>query len=698
MKDADALRAEVARHHGPARAMPLLQLSSRLEYDYWSAGPGQPASVPVLDELVDVLDEARGYLEPGSFVRGQAAGQLGTALATRNTVHFGPEKDGDRAVPLLEESLTFPALPHMLQVRNRHQLATLLLTRAMRGFQDPAAAMRLLLPGTPPPGAADTDRAVALLREVRDGPVVGSHISEMTEVMLEMAETIQGLLGGRDGPGGGPAGLDFGRMAEAMGRIGELQKKMASRPSGAGFGYVPNVFDFTADDLAARPPQDRPVMVVDVPAHEGDPDPDPAPAPARAGAGEFRDALAALVPSPAAYLDLLADGAVPDADTVDELVALGACLVEAPDAAPADHLPLAVGRYLRGTTSGDGWGEPDGASGTEDLKAAATHLLACAEALPEQPPDELAVALRLADLLDGRAPDHLAGARLAELSGLGAAALRTSGADALVVATGNAPSVLTAATGRLVTGPTTDLPPRVVVVGDVPVPVGTAVSRVPTAARLVTLAARGRRPLAEAVVFVADPRGDRPAAGGDALVLRRTFFSRSTGLGRTLEKTDGAGSPDEVAAQLGASLLHLGCTVTADGDLALANGAVLPVAAIAAGPPVGTGGLAVLPPPAPGCPGTAALTDALLASWCTGVIAFREPVPDAVASLLYVVLYTGLVDERRDPADAVAAVRRWLADPDRIPPERIPPWYAAPPAGTDLAGLAERDVLVHHGR
>jgi len=224
------------------------------------------------------------------------------------------------------------------------------------------------------------------------------------------------------------------------------------------------------------------------------------------------------------------------------------------------------------------------------------------------------------------------------------------------------------------------------------------VSRVPTAARLVTLAARERRPLAEAVVFVADPRGDRPAAGGDALVLRRTFFSRSTGLGGTLESCNGAGSPDEVTAQLGASLLHLGCGITRDGDLELGDGAVLPVATIAAGPPAGTGGVAVLPPPAAGCPGTAALTDALLTSRCTGVIGFREPVADALASLLYFVLYTRLVDERRDPADAVAAVRRWLADPDRTLPEHLPSWYAATPAEADLPGLARRDVLVLHGR
>ena len=699
MDDADALRAEVARHTKEARTRPLLNLAQRLQYDYWAAGPGQPAAAPVLDELVTVLDEACGYLEAGSFVRGQVAGELGSVLAVRSIVHLSPAHDGDRAVPLLEESLTFPALPHILQVRNRQQLATLLLTRAMRGLQDPQAAMRLMMPGPPPAGATDADRAVTLLREVRDGPVLGSEIAENAELMLEMAETVQSLLGSGAGSPGGPAGLDLGRMMQAMSRMADLQRKMAARPRGAGFGYVPNAFDFAADDLAARPPHERPVMVVDEPATAAPASADPAPPTPRTPAATYRTALVTLLPSPTATLELLADGASPDIDTLDELVALGSCLVEAPGAVPADHLPLAVGRYLRGTAGGGEWGapgEPD--DDPDDLKAAAAHLLACAETLATQPGGDVAVALRLADLVDRRAPDHAVGDRLAEVFGPAAAALRTAGADALVVPTGDGLSVLAAATGRFVPGTVADLPPRVVVIGDLVVPAGIVVSRVDSAARLVALAARGRRPVTENAVFVADPRGDRPAAGGDALVLRRTFFPRSTGLGHTVEGCDGAGTPDEVVAHLEASLLHLGCGVTADGDLELADGAVLTIATITAGPGAPTGGLAVLPPPRSAGEGTAALVDALLASRCTGVIRFREPVADPVASLVYFLLYTRLVDERRDPADAVAAVRRWLADPDRTPPEHLPPWYTATLADPDLPGLAARDVLVHHGR
>jgi len=96
--------------------------------------------------------------------------------------------------------------------------------------------------------------------------------------------------------------------------------------------------------------------------------------------------------------------------------------------------------------------------------------------------------------------------------------------------------------------------------------------------------------------------------------------------------------------------------------------------------------------------GMHALTDALLASRSTSVIGFREPVDAPIASLVYFVLYTHLVDEGRDPADAVSAVRRWLADPHRTPPEHLPSWYEAILDGGDLSGLAARDALVLHGR
>ena len=205
------------------------------------------------------------------------------------------------------------------------------------------------------------------------------------------------------------------------------------------------------------------------------------------------------------------------------------------------------------------------------------------------------------------------------------------------------------------------------------------------------LAARSQRPVAEAAVFLTNPRGDRKPATLDALQLRRAYCPLSVGLGETGESSTGPGTPDDVRSRLDASLLHLGCGITEDGGLELAGSAVLDAAEIAAGPPAAMGGLAVLPPTPTGA---AALTDALLTARFAGVIGFRKSVPDDVSSVIYLQLHAELVDSGRTPAAAVAAVRRWLADPHRTPPEHLPPWLAATAADP---GLADPAVLVHHG-
>jgi hypothetical protein len=194
-------------------------------------------------------------------------------------------------------------------------------------------------------------------------------------------------------------------------------------------------------------------------------------------------------------------------------------------------------------------------------------------------------------------------------------------------------------------------------------------------------------------VFVAAPRGNREHAEIDAMLLRRTFFPHAVGLGRAVEHIDGPGTPDEVRARLSASLLHLGCGVNASGGLELAGSAVLAPQEIAAGPPAATGGLAVLPPTASGA---TELTDALLESRFTGVISFREPVPARVAGLVYFLLYTFLVDQGCDAATAVAAVHRWLADPQRKPLEHAPAWLQDV-AESDLDDPACRNTLIYHG-
>ena len=179
----------------------------------------------------------------------------------------------------------------------------------------------------------------------------------------------------------------------------------------------------------------------------------------------------------------------------------------------------------------------------------------------------------------------------------------------------------------------------------------------------------------------------------DALLLRRTFYPKSTGLGDTGENTSGAGTPAEVRARLGASLLHLGCGITAEGGLELADSAVLGSSAIGAGPPAAAGGLAVLPPAG----GADALTDALLASPCAGVVRFHGAVPDDVVSIVYLLLHARLTDAGEEPAVAVASVHRWLADPDRSAPEYLPSWLEARARDPELADPAYREALVHRG-
>jgi hypothetical protein len=179
----------------------------------------------------------------------------------------------------------------------------------------------------------------------------------------------------------------------------------------------------------------------------------------------------------------------------------------------------------------------------------------------------------------------------------------------------------------------------------------------------------------------------------DALLLRRVFYPRSTGLGDTGENASGRGTPDEVCARLGASLLHLGCGVTADGGLELVDSSVLEPSEIMAGPPATAGGLAVLPP----AEGAEALTDALLTSQCAGVVRFRGAVPDDVVSIIHLLLHSRLVDAGEQPAVAVAAVHGWLADPDRSAPDYLPSWLEARARDPELADPAYREALVHHG-
>ena len=694
--DLDALRAEVDRHTGPARAQPLTALGQALAQQYWRIGSGTPAGAHRLDEAIRVFDEAYGYLEAGEFPRGMLASWLGWLLGIRHVAHGSPADDRERGIALLDEALGFPQLPPMLQMLGRVVLGQLLMSRVTRSMQSPDFMMRAMGSGLAVDDRASADRAVDCFREVVDAPVVSDDLVAMARTMLGLAETLQMMAGGLGGGlAGGVGGIDFGRMMQAMANLQNLQRQAASPSSGTGFDRLPNLFEFVADDLAALDPLKRPVTVVEgaVPASSSA-------APASRGtqprpaepAGTFRNAFLALVPGGdhsglQELLDRPAAGI--DVDTVDRLVGLATSLVRTDDAVGTDHLLLAVALYLRSVVDpGGGWGQD---TDVDELGDVRTNLLTAADAVAGEQADAVVVAYRLATLVDERRGTGLP-TRVAERFSDVVKALRTVGADGLLYACGDRRLLLSGTAGSLAPAGT-DLTGRILVAGDMPPPDGPTVSFIRSGAQLVDLAERTRRPVGDDAVFVANPRGDRRHASMDALLLRRTFYPGSTGLGDTGETTSGPGTPDEVRARLGASLLHLGCGVTVDGGLELAGSAVLEPSEITAGPSATAGGLAVLP----STDGAAELTDALLARRFVGVVRFRGAVPDDVVSIIHLLLHARLVDAGEEPAAAVAAVRRWLADPDRSAPEYLPSWLEDRARDHELADPAYREALVHHG-
>lgn len=689
--DLEALRADLARHTGTARTRPLITLGNALAERYWRVAPGTSAGEPYLNEAIHVIDEAYGYLEPGQFLRGQVASQLGWLIGNRHAVHGGPEQDRERGIRLLEEALTFPQLPQMLQTLARLVLGQLLLSRAIRSLQSGDSAMRVMRSGLSGEEAADADRAVECFRQVVDGPAAVAESTVVARMMLTVAEGLRALAGGL---GGGLGSLDITPMIQALAALQNAQQQGAMRMPGYPLGFTPSFLD--ADKLGTVDPIERPVAVVDgAPPATSPPPPPQQPAKPPVSATTLRAALLGKLPGRgfAAILSLLSEGArIPAIDTVDELVALGSSLVEAPGAVGTDHLLLAVTLYLRSRVDGGGWGD----NGADDTRAAGDSLLAAAVALVAESADAVAVAFRLATVLDERLPVRNIRTRLSEAFETVTEALRQVGADGLIYPTSGDMLLLSSVSGRFeYAAAGSRLPARVLVAGDGPIPDEPTVSYVGSGAQVVALANRTRLPLTESAVFVANPRRDRKQATLDALVLRRTFYVRSTGLGETAENGDGVGTPDEVRARLNASMLHLGCGVSAEGGLELAGPAVLNLAEIASANPAKAGGLAVLPPTPTGA---ATLTEALLASRFVGVIGFRDPVPDhQTASLIYLLLHAHLVDEGRDPASAVKEVRCWMADPHRKPPDYLPTWCETMAADADMADPAYWGTLIYSG-
>lgn len=683
------LRAQLNGQVGHERAMTLIRIAQEEMTLANRIHPQKPAGRAHLNEALAAAEEAYGYFGPGDAMRGPVGVLYAVALAVRNAVGGGSERDRDRAIELIEESAAFPNVPPFQLATGQMVLGQLLIERAVKPLQTPDAMMRAMTGGVPGPTSDDLDRAVACFREV----IKLSANSDMTKsatALLGMAELFRNLFGGV-GPQSG--GLDLARMSSAVSALQDMQSTgFGMNP--AAFGLVPgaNLLDL-ARDIADVDPLDRPVPIVTAPEPEENTSAAPSAPPPKltVDPGQLRRELAELLSMPeadvyAAAISLLRSDEDPPPWT-DEFLALATRLVHAlGQAGCADQLLVSAALLLRSRRDGDsGWEaedqEADDALGS-DLQAAADALVDGAAGAAAGPPEALPLLLLLAGLL----PAGTLG-RLAEPFAGISTAVRATGAGALIVPQPAGLPWLDAQTGQLMPADEVCHARHVVVLGDGSDDVGDdkAVTCLASAAQLVELAGREPRALTEEVVFVANPRGDHEGASVDALVLRRAFHPRSTGLGRVIEDVHGEGTAEQVRAAAGASLLHLGCGMTADGVLQLTDSVDLDVSELD-----GARGLVILPPgvflPA---------ADALLVAGFSGVVGWRRAVPEHIASLMLYVLHAELVETGRSPAAAVREVRRWGRRPD---PSALPQLLARYAEGIEKNCEEDWSVLVYRGR
>ncbi|SNY34532.1 hypothetical protein [Paractinoplanes atraurantiacus] len=752
--DIARLRDELSRLDGPARLPKLAELGSMLNKRYWTAGPGQPASLPHLSAAIEVWDEAYRLLDPGDPARGQMAAQLGTYLAVRHGAHGGAVKDRDTGIFVLDEALKFPSVPPAQIAMARIYLGQLYLGRATEAMS-PAAARGGFLHGAPTGAGDDADRAARLFREVLAGPAISEDIAAMTRTLLTMAEALGPLLGGN------PAGLDIGKLMESMAVLQRLQQQ--GMPTMNWTVGDPLTYPTTVMDAPVhQPPTVPPRRSSPVPAPRSESDPPPrlqpdSPAP-RSEPGSARqaahDRLASLVPDPRRPVwdqarDLLLAG--PSAVAPGDLDAFVGAAANAAAGGGVDRLLLAIGLSLREQRDGNGWGDADDSAfddaraelraamadvppdhpaavvvveavggvldGERPLAGAITEISSYAEKISSLTPAaaDLAALCRrepfqvtvpaahpwhamlttaashcqlLADVRrkpalaweklarEGRArdaftafeismPDPAALDAVAAVTGVTpssqpetpaptpdevAAAVRKLGAAALLYAHPSGTLLrLDAATARL------DVPDSVpaeklLVAGLLPHPSASEISYVSSGAQTIRLATR--EVASGDPLFVVNPRGDRDPAMPEIMAIRRLFYPQSLCAGRALEPVDVPGTAEDVLKHLPtAGLTHLACGVNGT-EAELADGSLLDLATLHA-----EGGVLIL--------GEGPADPSLLDAGFTGVVGWLRPVPPPVAALALFMLHLHLVEDRLAPVAAVAAVRRWMKDPDR---------------------------------
>jgi hypothetical protein len=702
-----ALRDELIRLTGPARLPTLIRLGQHLVNNYWRAGPGRPDALADLSAAIETLDEAYNLLDYAEPARGQIAGQLGYLLAARHGAHGSGPRDRDTGLHVLNEALSYPHLPPMQVAMTRISLGQLHMSRVMEAM-NPTAARGGFLGGLSPSLKGDADEAVRRFKEVVDGPAVSAELTAIARTLLTVAEAMRTLLGGD------LARLDLGTIMQAMAQLQALQQNGA----GSLGPLPPYLWDIDKIDN----PLDYPVTSV-----QGDPGRAPTIPPRQraspsssskvAGAARrlARQQLTALAGEMKVWEQaraLLRAG--PDGLASGDLDALVGAAENAVDAAEADDalevgfdlLLSAVGLCLRDERDGSGWGVEEYVD-SGPRRVARQRMLAAAQRIPPAHPAAAVVAealrsLRASDaqkagrlLAAGRAEEAFTA--LESTSGEApspadvSAALREIGAGALVYPQPTGMLCLDAATGRLDIRaglPVTD-PQRILVAGDSLVE-DVAVSHVASGAEVIRLAARPVRPVGDDPLFLVNPRGDRDPEMADVLVIRRLFYPRSACLGRALEPVDAAGTAADLLARLpAASLVHLACGLRPDRPALLLSGDD----ELDALPEADKGGLVIF-----GAAGPASITDAFLGAGFSGVIGWLRPVPPRFAALAVFLVHLMLVERRLPPADAVAATKQWLRDPDRDVPSLLPAAHLHTVTTMDLTQPELWAALAYRGR
>jgi hypothetical protein len=409
MSDLESLRAAVERATGPARVKPLTELSQALVQHYLDAGPGRPAAGPLLDEAIDVVQEAYQYFGPADAMRLQLTAMRGWLYGTRHIAHGSPPQDRTTGIADLEEGLRSPHLPPASLAVYRMTLGQLYLAEVTTVLRSPDMTSMIVNGTLPASMDEDVERAVGCFETILAAPTLAREVQEAARIQLRVAKAMRAMA---EGARSTDPVERMDRIMSAMAAFQEIHKEQSRLAQLGPDGPVRSIY--FAEQIVARDPLDRPTTLIEVddPAGTRSPATVPAtPAAPATGGGDvavlrrrLRQRLAAggdLVEALEALLDPAA--AAPPAAAVDEVVALATAVADTGAANRTDDLLLAAGLVLRAARGGDDL----------DLDDAADALARSAGGRRVVPPDVLRVMRRLASMIDAAGPGRRTADRLA---------------------------------------------------------------------------------------------------------------------------------------------------------------------------------------------------------------------------------------------------------------------------------------------